>query len=56
MELVITLTRAQLADVRRQLGAVELTAKPTAKRPMTEHRRVYQRDLMRVRRAAAKAA
>jgi hypothetical protein len=55
MKIEIELTARQLADVRRQLGD-ELTAKPTAERKTSEHRRLYQRDLMRRRRAAAKAA
>jgi hypothetical protein len=50
MQITLTLTARQIASILRQTAT-----KPTkAKRPMTKHRRTYQRDLMRKRRAAAK--
>jgi hypothetical protein len=56
MQVTFTLTARQVADLLRQIGPAKLTAKPAAKRPMTAHRREYQKLLMRRRRAAAKAA
>jgi hypothetical protein len=56
MRVVLNLTEGQIADICAQLLP---KAKPAAKRkarPMTEHRRNYQKLLMRKRRAAAKAA
>jgi hypothetical protein len=56
MRVVLDLTEGQIADICAQLLP---KAKPAAKRkarPMTEHRRTYQRELMRKRRAAAKDA
>jgi hypothetical protein len=57
MKVVLNLTEGQIADICAQLLP---KAKPAAKRQSgnsnTEHRRTYQRDLMRKRRAAAKAS
>jgi len=58
MLVTLDLNARQIASLIRQIGPAVLTAKPAAKRkarPMTDHRRNYQRLLMRKRRAAAKA-
>jgi hypothetical protein len=54
MRVVLNLTEGQIADICAQLLPKPKPA-AKAKRPMTEKRRTYQRDLMRNRRAAAKA-
>jgi hypothetical protein len=63
VKIELTLTRAQVAALRRQLAepddALRSASSHTAKRkprPMTEHRRAYMAEFMRRRRAAAKAA
>jgi hypothetical protein len=55
MRVVLNLTEGQIADICAQLLPKPKRA-AKAKRPMTDHRRNYQRDLMRRRRVAAKAA
>jgi hypothetical protein len=59
MQVTIMLTTRQVADIVAQLTGATVpkpkrAAKPRA-RAMTEHRRNYQKLLMRKRRAAAKA-
>jgi hypothetical protein len=62
MLITLDLSARQIASLLRQISPAKLTAKTSpnepviGKRPMTDHRRNYQKLLMRKRRAAAKAA
>jgi hypothetical protein len=55
MLITLDLSARQIASLLRQIGPANRPAKPARKRPMTDHRRNYQKLLMRKRRAAAKA-
>jgi hypothetical protein len=61
VKIVIKLTPRQIADIRRQLAGAKLAssakraAKPKQRYTSSDARRAYMRELMRQRRAAAKA-
>jgi hypothetical protein len=61
VKIVIKLTPRQIADIRRQVAAAKLAssakraASPKQRYTSSDARRAYMRELMRKRRAAAKA-